>query len=182
MVYFGVHAGVVAKGDRTVVIPGTSGSGKSTLVAACIRGGFSYLSDEALCVDYDTGLIVPYPKPLSLSGRSLGVLGVDLPELVELGGTKTPIGPEALGGSLAEGPSRLSDFISFERRPGEAHIQPAPASVVIAGLLKYSFNHYKRPADAFLLTSELARQCRGWALGFDDPIEAAALLGSVISR
>ena len=60
-----VHAGVVEHGGRAIVIPGMSFSGKTTLVAALVRAGATYYSDEFAPIDAD-GLVHPYPKPLSL--------------------------------------------------------------------------------------------------------------------
>jgi hypothetical protein len=72
-----VHAGVVALGDRALVLPGPSRAGKSTLVAALVRAGATYHSDEFAVLDRD-GMVHPYAKALSL--RALGTLAqVDLP-------------------------------------------------------------------------------------------------------
>jgi hypothetical protein len=60
-----IHAGVVAVGNRAIVIPGSSMSGKSTLVDELVRAGATYFSDEYAVVDRD-GMIWPYPKALSL--------------------------------------------------------------------------------------------------------------------
>jgi hypothetical protein len=60
-----VHAGVVAHNGRAIVIPGTSFSGKTTLVSELVRAGATYYSDEYAVLD-DSGLVVPYPKPLSI--------------------------------------------------------------------------------------------------------------------
>lgn len=60
-----VHAGVVGHQGRAIVIPGTSFSGKTTLVAALVRAGATYYSDEYAPLD-DDGWVHPYPKPLSL--------------------------------------------------------------------------------------------------------------------
>ncbi|HEX2824943.1 MAG TPA: hypothetical protein VHP37_01240 [Burkholderiales bacterium] len=60
-----VHAGVVAWNERAIVVPGPSFSGKSTLVAALVRAGATYYSDEyAVCLD--SGAIEPFVKPLEL--------------------------------------------------------------------------------------------------------------------
>ncbi|MFN2201561.1 MAG: hypothetical protein ACK2UO_10155 [Caldilineaceae bacterium] len=63
--YLFVHAGVVAIGDKAVILPGESGSGKSTLVSALLDGGATYYSDDMAVFDRD-GLVIPYPKPLAL--------------------------------------------------------------------------------------------------------------------
>ena len=80
-----VHAGVVGWRDRAIVIPGSSFSGKTQLVAALIRAGATYLSDEYAVFDR-AGLVHPYPVALSVREP--------------LGGRKrTPA--EALGGRIA---------------------------------------------------------------------------------
>jgi hypothetical protein len=181
MIYFGVHAGVVASGNRTIALPGGSGAGKTTLVGACIQAGFKYVSDEALCLNYAIGSVIPYPKPLSLSGWSLEALGVDPPDFGPgSGGSKTPVHPEVVGGVIALAPPELSDLVIFEHQPGAAQLRELPRSQVVRALLGYSFNHYKRPAEAFRLTTELARRCQGWALKYEDPVEAAQLLRSAL--
>jgi hypothetical protein len=182
MAFFGVHAGVVASGNRTIALPGGSGAGKTTLVGACIQAGFHYVSDEALCLDYSTGSVIPYPKPLSLSGWSLDVLRVDASDLEPVtDGSKTPFRPEAMGGVIAMAPPELSDLVIFERHAGPARLRELPRSQVVTNLLGFSFNHYKQPAEAFRLTTELARRCRGWVLGYEHPADAAALLSSELT-
>ena len=58
-----VHAGVVGWNGRAIVIPGRSFSGKSTLVAALVRAGAIYYSDEYAVLDYG-GRVHPYSRPL----------------------------------------------------------------------------------------------------------------------
>jgi hypothetical protein len=60
-----IHAGVVADGDRAIVIPGLSFSGKTTLVRALVDAGAIFYSDEFAVLD-EQGHVHPYPKPLSL--------------------------------------------------------------------------------------------------------------------
>lgn len=60
-----VHAGVVAHGDRAILLPGYSFAGKTTLVAALVRAGAVYYSDEFAVLNGE-GLVHPYPKRLSL--------------------------------------------------------------------------------------------------------------------
>src|SRR6185295_969546 len=60
-----VHAGVVGWHGRALVIPGRSLSGKTTLVAALVRAGATYYSDEYAVFDQH-GRVHPYPKRLSI--------------------------------------------------------------------------------------------------------------------
>ncbi len=60
-----VHAGVVEWNRKAVVVPGRSFSGKSTLVAALVRAGCAYLSDEYAILD-SKGVCHAHPRRLSL--------------------------------------------------------------------------------------------------------------------
>ena len=60
-----VHAGVAASGGRAIVIPGPAFSGKTTLVAALVRAGADYFSDEYAVLD-DHGWVSPYARRLSV--------------------------------------------------------------------------------------------------------------------
>lgn len=60
-----VHAGVVGWQGKAIVIPGRSFSGKTTLVAALVKAGATYYSDEYAVLDTN-GLVHPYPRRLSI--------------------------------------------------------------------------------------------------------------------
>lgn len=93
-------------------------------------------------------------------------------------GSKAPVASEGIGRTADLQPRELTDVVIAERKSGPASLQVLPPSEIIAGLLRFSFNHYKRPADAFELTTELARRSRGWVLSYEHPADAAELLGS----
>jgi hypothetical protein len=80
-----VHAGAVEWRGRAIVVPGRSFSGKSTLVAAFLRAGCTYLSDEYAILDA-SGRCHAHPRPLSLrvEGR------VERHTVQELGGRLAP--------------------------------------------------------------------------------------------
>jgi len=60
-----IHAGVVGWQGKAILLPGPSFSGKSTLVAALVRAGATYYSDEFAILD-EEGLVHPFARPLSL--------------------------------------------------------------------------------------------------------------------
>ena len=64
-----LHAGVVAWQGRAIVIPGRSYSGKSTLVAALVKAGATYYSDEFAPIDA-RGRVHAYRVPLRLRLRA----------------------------------------------------------------------------------------------------------------
>lgn len=90
-----LHAGAVrSPSGVTVVLPGPPGTGKSTLVAALLRRGWAYLSDESVGLWHAGGaseapdlpaehgraagrpVAFPFPKPLRLSPESCLAVGV----------------------------------------------------------------------------------------------------------
>jgi len=74
-----IHAGVVAWKGQAVVIPGRTHFGKSTLVAALLRAGATYYSDEFAVVDSE-GRIHPYPQLIGLRDRNGRSKGFDATE------------------------------------------------------------------------------------------------------
>jgi hypothetical protein len=60
-----IHAGVVGWRGRAIVLPGRTWSGKSTLVAALLRAGATYYSDDMAVLD-GRGLVHAFARPLSL--------------------------------------------------------------------------------------------------------------------
>jgi hypothetical protein len=64
-----VHAGVVGWKGRAIVLPGSSHAGKSSLVAALLRLGAEYYSDEYAVIDA-RGRVHPFPRPLLLRDES----------------------------------------------------------------------------------------------------------------
>ncbi|HEX6220010.1 MAG TPA: hypothetical protein VF115_02850 [Acidimicrobiia bacterium] len=165
---FAVHSGVVANGDRILALPALSGHGKTTLTAALVREGFEYLSDEALVFE-DGGTVIPYPKPFALSEWSADLLGVPVQ------GEETLATASDLDGKVGKG-GRLTDLILSEYGHEDVTLEPLPRSRAVAALIEYSFNHYKDPARAFRISTEVARDLNVWRLEYDNPIEAAELL------
>ena len=49
-----VHAGLVARGGRGVLVPGPSGSGKSTVTLSCLLAGYDYIGDDWIGIGYET--------------------------------------------------------------------------------------------------------------------------------
>jgi len=60
-----VHAGVVGWRGRALLLPGPSLAGKTSLVAALLRQGATYYSDECAVLDSE-GLVRPYPRALGI--------------------------------------------------------------------------------------------------------------------
>lgn len=79
-----VHAGVVGWRGCGIVIPGSTFTGKTTLVAALLRAGATYYSDDCALLD-DEGRVHPYAKPLAI--REGGAARQTMRTPAELGAT-----------------------------------------------------------------------------------------------
>lgn len=79
-----VHAGVVGWRGRAIVIPGRTYTGKTTLVAALVKAGAQYYSDEFAVFDRQ-GRVHPFSTPLGIRGEGAR----QFPQTAEaLGGTR----------------------------------------------------------------------------------------------
>ncbi len=106
-----VHAGAVAGRHSALLLPGMSFAGKTTLVAALVRAGAVYYSDEFAVLDAD-GAVHPYARPLVLREPD----GVERDERIE-----------DLGGTGGSGPLPVGAVVVANYRAG-AKWQPQPLS------------------------------------------------------
>ena len=132
-----IHAGVVVHRGLAIVVPGASLSGKTTLVAALVRAGAVYFSDEFAFLDED-GLVHPFPQPLSVRGDGVA-------------DTKWPV--ERLGGVKGSGPVPIGVIVFTTYRP-EAKFNPQRLSrgQGMLALLSNTLPARDRPADALAVT------------------------------
>jgi hypothetical protein len=70
-----VHAAVLSKDGKGVVIIGPSFAGKSTLATGLWRNGWSLLSDDLVFLDADQRMAFPAPRRVSLRNESRGIVG-----------------------------------------------------------------------------------------------------------
>lgn len=88
---------------QAIVIPGRSHSGKTTLVAALLRAGATYYSDEFAVFD-SCGRVHPYPTPLSIRRQP---------------GTKPQkVVPESAGDLVELKPLSVGKVVVCEYQPG----------------------------------------------------------------
>lgn len=99
-----VHAGVVGWRGRAILFPGRSFSGKTTLVAAMVRAGAVYYSDEYAILDA-RGRVHPFARPLQV--RDSGTRSL----------RKVPL--ESLGGRAGQKPLPVGLVVSSRYEPGK---------------------------------------------------------------
>jgi HprK-related kinase A len=79
-----LHASSVEKDGRALVMTGESGSGKSTLAALLGERGWRLMGDEFALLDLDSGMILPFPRLVSLKNQAIDVV-------------TAAVGPERMG-------------------------------------------------------------------------------------
>jgi len=136
-----IHAGVVGYHGRTIVLPGMSFAGKTTLVAALVREGAVYYSDEFAVIDMD-GLVRPYAKPLSLRDDN----HIQVEHSVE-----------SLGGVAGEHPMQIGAIVVTSYKPGAEwqprHLSPGEGAMA---LLANAVPARERPAEVMRAISKSA--------------------------
>ena len=75
-----LHAASVERDGHGLILTGESGSGKSTLSALLGANGWRFMGDEFVLLDPETGLMHPFPRPVSLKNASIAALEAVLPE------------------------------------------------------------------------------------------------------
>jgi hypothetical protein len=146
-----VHAGVVAWKDRAIVIPGQSMNGKSTLVAALLRAGATYYSDEFAVLDL-RGHVHPYARRLALRQPA--------------GQPVRRCTAEELGSTQAEKPLPVA-LVALARYQASAHWEPralSPGKAVLE-LIPNTLPAQRRPEQALAALNQVARRAvtlKGW--------------------
>jgi hypothetical protein len=155
-----VHAGVVGWRGRAIVVPGRSGSGKSRLVAALVRAGATYYSDEYAVFD-SRGRVHPYPAPLCWrdEGRAARRIPAE-----ELGG---PAGRALRVGLVAD--ARYEPGGSWQ----PSALSPGRGLLL---LLANTIPARRKPRAVMAALSQAVAQARVWSGRRGEAEETAALL------
>jgi HprK-related kinase A len=147
--YLTLHAAVLERHGRALVLPAPSGSGKSTLCAALALRGWRLLSDELALIDPDTGLIQPLPRPVSLKNASIDVIrgfepaarfGPPVHETSK--GTVVHMAPPREGVARAAEPARAGWIVLPRYAQGQAaQLVPLPKAQALMRLVENAFNY-----------------------------------------
>jgi hypothetical protein len=170
-----VHASAAARAGTALVMPGPMGAGKSTLVAALVRAGLDYLTDEVVAIDPGSGLVRPYPKYLSLDGDPSGAAPADVRDFL---GDSTLLAPDALRpGAAAREPARPRFVVTPRYEPGAtATLAPLRPAAALAALAQHSFHLETDPARTLDVLAAVVEESACFELVSGDVPGATRLL------
>lgn len=177
-----IHAAVVEKNSKALILPGSPGSGKSTLCAALINKGWRLLSDELTLVDCLTGNIVPAPRPVSLKNESIKLIANAFPS-----NGFSPVVHDTLKGSVClmkpptEAVSRANEIalpclVIFPKFQQHLSMQLTPLSKAEAfmKLADLSFNYSVLDAEGFEVLANLIERSHVYDFIYDGDFDQAA--------
>ena len=174
--YLVLHAAVVERAGRVLLLPGTPGAGKSTLCAGLVTRGWRLLSDELALMHTDTGVIQPLPRPISLKGASVDVMRRYSPD-IEFGppchdtakGTVVHMRPprDSVARALDTAPPAWVLFPRY-RAGAEMAVRPCAPEAALQLLIDNAFNYAVQGAAGFHALCDLVERCRPASMEYSD--------------
>lgn len=185
--YLMLHAAVLARGDRALLMPAAPGHGKTTLCAALALRGWRLFSDEFGLVLPETGRIVPVPRPMPLKNASIDVIGAFAPEAVfgpaipgTIKGTVRHLKPPAAS-VAAQGQGARPAWVVFPRWEAGAPLDltEIPKAEAFMLMATNAFNYELLGEPAFDALRGIVGQARCFRLRYSRLEEAIAALGKL---
>lgn len=185
--YLMLHAAVLERGGRALLLPAWPGHGKTTLCAALAHRGWRLLSDEFGLVRPGTRELVPIPRPMPLKNASIDVIRHFAPEAF-LG----PVIPGTRKGTIAhvrppaESVARAQEtapaaWIVFPRWAEGAALSlgEMPKSEGCMQLATNAFNYEILGEQGFATARDLIDGARCYRLVYSSLDEAVEALGAL---
>lgn len=187
--YLLLHAGVVARNDRALILPAAPGAGKTTLTCALHLAGWRFLSDEFGVIDMETGELLPMVRPAPLKNRSIELIG-SRPGVV-LG----PVFPKTRKGDVAHFVPDRESFLARHQRAQPALVvfprfqtgavlrcAPIPRAQAAMRIGLNSFNYQALGPLGFQAVVALAQRTVAYELVYGELKDAIAQIETLSER
>tara|TARA_R110002126_G_scaffold97190_8_gene226728 strand:+ start:2095 stop:2952 length:858 start_codon:yes stop_codon:yes gene_type:complete len=175
--FLAIHAAVLEKNGRALIMPAPPGSGKSTLCALLMLQGWRLLSDEMCLIDPLSGLLQPYVRPVSLKNASIDVIGQYHPEIKVFHrtpdtekGTVAYLRPSDISwqdANLCAKPAWIV-FPAYQATAEPVALFEMPKADTLLYLAQNSFNYAVFAAEGFSMLSQLVENTVSYRLEYSD--------------
>ena len=186
--YLLLHAAVVERDGRALLLPAWPGSGKSTLAASLSCRGWRFLSDEFGVVSLDGTAVLPFVRPIPLKNESIAVMRVFAPDAF-IG----PVFPTIRKGDVAhfrvpvESVHRGSESAQIgavvypDFQAGAAvEVSPLGRATSFLKLAGNSFNYEVVGERGFRAVASIIERCESHILRYGDLAAAHAALDEIM--
>ncbi|NEX23486.1 HprK-related kinase A [Thiorhodococcus mannitoliphagus] len=179
-----LHAAVVERNGRAIILPAWPGHGKSTLCAALIHSGWRLLCDEFGLVRPEDGALLPLPRLIPLKNESIEVIRSFAPS--------AHIGPSFYGtrkGTIAHvrPPTESVERMHETARPGwfvfprwvagsPLRLEPMLKSEAFLMVATNAFNYEVLGQTSFELVGRMVDACDCYSLVYSDLDQAIKAL------
>lgn len=177
-----VHAAAATFGGVAVLLPAPSDAGKTTTVAGLVRAGFGYLTDEAVAIDPDTLLALPYPKALSVNRGSWEALADIRPphgDRIE-GQWQLPASFIRQRAITGPAPVRFVVLPSYDRGAA-TRLEPAPRAEMLMRLADSAFHFQDAPRRNLDVLARMLDGADCYRLVLGDLDKAVRLVGELVA-
>lgn len=188
--YLIIHAAVVERHEKAIILPGMPGAGKSTLCASLVENGWRLLSDEMALICTKNGAITPIPRPIALKNQSIDIIRQYHPEAT--------IGPsikDTAKGTIAHVRPSIDSISHCNKKALAHHIvfpnyqKKAPSvfetiakTRAFYKLAENSFNFHILGLDGAKTLNNLIRTCSIHQLTYSNLAEANTLLSNLSQK
>lgn len=187
--YLLLHAAVLEKNGRALILPGHPGAGKSTLTAALSLSGFRLLSDEMALIDRDDGMLVPLARPVNLKNASIDIIRAFAPQAVfgdtvrdTHKGTVAHLKPSADSVRRAQEKARPA-LVVFPRWQADAatRLKPRARADAFMEVASHAFNYELLGGLGFDLTAALVAGCDCYDFSYSKLSEAVQAFDELLA-
>ncbi len=188
--YLILHAAVLERGGRALVLPAPPGSGKSTLCAALALSGWRLLSDELALIDPASLHVHAVPRPISLKNVSIEVIR-EFSNDAKLGplvhntnkGTVAHMKPPVRGVREAHLPA-MPAWVVFPRYAAgsDARLSPMAKAQAFMQLVDNAFNYDVHGRRAFETLARVVEGCACCEFSYSRLEEAVPLFTALADR
>ncbi|WP_395611960.1 HprK-related kinase A [Allosphingosinicella sp.] len=182
--YLLLHAATVEKDGRALVMTGESGAGKSTLAALLGERGWRLMGDEFALLDLASGLLMPFPRAVSLKNGAIRVMEAEV-DAARFGprlegtpkGTIRHLTPNATAlGRMGEGAAPA--LILFPRFGQARDIRAVGKAEVFMRLTQASTNYVALGRQGFDALTRLVETNPALAIDYPDTATAIGMVES----